>query len=145
MGRGSNGRSAWATVGLVLLAMIGVGLLAKALYPTDLPSTANPDFVDNVFDNRAVLLAARLLLVSAAAVLALGGVFIVVSIGHRMKNREWLRRAGPFEISERKLSRAEDEIDFWRRTALTNQEEIAYLELRLQQSDELISNVKTMR
>ena len=31
--------------------------------------------------------------VSAAAVLACGGVFIVVSIGIRMKNREWLRRA----------------------------------------------------
>jgi hypothetical protein len=40
---------------------------------------------------------------SAGGVLAFGGIFIVVSIGIRMKNGEWLRRAGPFEISERYL------------------------------------------
>lgn len=71
----------------------------KGLYPADLPTTKNPDFIDNIFANKAVAWAARLLLVSAAAVLAFGGIFIAVSIGIRMKNREWLRRAGPFEIS----------------------------------------------
>jgi hypothetical protein len=135
----------WTIAGLFLMAVIGIGLLAKALYPIDLPPTANPDFVDNVFDNRAVLWAARMLLMSAAGVLTLGGIFIAASIGIRMKNGEWLRRAGPFEISEKKLNRAEDEIDFWRRTALSNQEEIAGLEFRLQQSDELISTVKSMK
>jgi len=80
----------------------------------DLPESRDPDFIDNVFDNRAVLLAARLLLVSAAGVLAFGGLFIVVSIGNRMKNGEWLRRAGPFEISVGKLAEAEEEIGFWR-------------------------------
>jgi hypothetical protein len=71
-----------------------------------------------VFDNRGVLWAARLLLVSAAGVLAFGGVFIVVSIGIRMKNREWLRRAGPFEISEGTLSQVQNGADFWHQTAL---------------------------
>src|SRR3954453_3666675 len=78
----------------------GVALLARGLYPVDLPSVKNPDFIDVAFDNRAVLWAARLLLVSAAAVLAFGGLFIVISIGIRIKNGEWLRRAGPFEVSE---------------------------------------------
>lgn len=141
MGKGPNGRNARPAVGLLLLVAIGVGLLTKALYPTDLPPTVNPDFVDNVFDNRAVLLAARLLLVSAAAVLALGGVFIVVSIGHRMKNREWLRRAGPFEISEKRLVQAEAEIDFWQQEALANRQEVIALEQRLENTDELAGNL----
>lgn len=124
-----------AAAGLLVVATIGTALLVKGLYPANLPASRNPDFVDNVFDNRAVLLAARLLLVSAAAVLALGGVFIVVSIGHRMKNREWLRRVGPFEISEGEVSQAEDENDFWRRTALANQKEFVELKERIKESD----------
>jgi hypothetical protein len=65
----------------LLFGAIAILLLAKGLYPDDLPRSRNPDFVDNVFDNRGVLWAARLLLVSTAGVLAVGGVFIVVSIG----------------------------------------------------------------
>ncbi|HWO82236.1 MAG TPA: hypothetical protein VNM38_00400 [Solirubrobacterales bacterium] len=55
---------------LILACTVGVALLAKGLYPVELPSAKNPDFIDTVFDHRAVLWAARLLLVSAAAVLA---------------------------------------------------------------------------
>lgn len=124
-------------IGLLVVATIGIGLLAKGLYPVDLPESRNPDFVDNVFDNRAVLLAARLLLVSAAAVLAFGGLFIVVSIGNRMKNGEWLRRAGPFEISGGKLAQAEEEIDFWQREALASEEEVLALRRLLESTDEL--------
>jgi hypothetical protein len=77
---------------LLPVCIVGAVLLAKGLYPVDLPSVKNPDFIDTVFDNRGVLWAARLLLVSAAVVLVFGEVFIVVSIGTRMKNGEWLRR-----------------------------------------------------
>jgi len=75
---------------LLPICIVGLVLLAKGLYPVDLPSVKNPDFIDTVFDNRAVLWIARLLLVSAAAVLAFGGLFLGVSIGMRMKNEEWL-------------------------------------------------------
>lgn len=115
--------------------------MVKGLYPADLPRSRNPDFVDNVFANRAVLLAARLLLVSAAAVLALGGLFIVVSIGHRMRNREWLRRAGPFEISELKAAQAEEEIDYWRQEALAGERKIVALRHLLESTDELATNL----
>jgi hypothetical protein len=71
---------------IVIGIAVAIGLLAWGLYPTELRSSADPDFVDNVFDNRGVLWAARLLLVSAAGVLAVGGAFIVLSIGMRMKN-----------------------------------------------------------
>jgi K+-transporting ATPase A subunit len=83
-----------AGIGIALLVgAVALMLLVKGLYPADLPSGRNPDFVDTIFDNRGVVWAARLLLVSAAAVLAFGGIFIVLSIGIRIKNGEWLRRA----------------------------------------------------
>lgn len=131
MKRGRHRRRRVFAAGSLLLGVILVLLLAKGLYPTDLPQSRNPDFVDNVFDNRGVLWAARLLLVSAAGVLAVGGIFIVVSIGVRMKNGEWLRRAGPFEISEGSLGQAEDEADFWRQSALNHRAEVLHLQDRL--------------
>src|SRR3954451_21946420 len=103
---------------LILASAVGMALLAKGLYPVDLPSVKNPDFIDTIFANRAVLSTARLLLVSAAVVLAFGGFFIVISIGMRIKNGEWLRRAGPFEISEATLSEMEEQRDRWRIAAL---------------------------
>lgn len=129
----------------VVACAIAVVLLAKGLYPADLPEPSNPDFVDNVFDNRGVLWAARMLLVSAAAVLAFGGVFIVVSIAIRMKHREWLRRAGPFEISEGTLSQAKDEAVFWRRAALKSREETASLQERLRLYRELLGEPDELR
>jgi hypothetical protein len=134
-----------AGIGALLFAAVVILLLAKGLYPAHLPRSRNPDFVDNVFDNRGVLWAARLLLVSAAGILAFGGIFIVVSIGVRMKNGEWLHRAGPFEISEGRLDQAEEEADFWRQSALTRHEEILRLRDRLGQSEAAIEHLKDLR
>lgn len=130
--------------GFFVAAALGIVLLAKGLYPADLPSNGSPDFVDNIFDNRGVLWAARLLLVSAAGVLAFGGVFIVVSIGIRMKNGEWLRRAGPFEISDEPLGRIEEEADLWYQAALAHREEAADLRERLERSEELIEDLQRL-
>lgn len=123
---------------------VGIALLVKGLYPVDLPLTKNPDFIDNVFDNRGVVWAARLLLVSAVAVLAFGGVFIVVSTAIRMKNGEWLRRAGPFEISEPAVSEVEGQVNFWRTAALVGEEEVAELTEQVDESDELIEGLHEM-
>lgn len=128
---------------LILTCMVGVGLLAKGLYPVDLPPVKDPNFIDTAFDNRAVLWAARLLLVSAAAVLAFGGLFIVISIGIRMKNGEWLRRAGPFEVSETTLSEIEGQRERWRIAALLEHVEVVELTERLKKSDELIAQLRT--
>ncbi|MDQ3725634.1 MAG: hypothetical protein M3335_07075 [Actinomycetota bacterium] len=128
-------------IGIALLVgVVALLLLVKGLYPANLPSGRNPDFVDTIFDNRGVVWAARLLLVSAAAVLAFGGIFIVLSIGIRMKNGEWLRRAGPFEISEGTLGQAMDEADFWRRAAEASREETASLREQLRGSGEVIES-----
>ncbi|HET7509858.1 MAG TPA: hypothetical protein VFJ65_06350 [Solirubrobacterales bacterium] len=134
---------AFVSFGLVIACAIAIVLLVKGLYPADLPQSRNPDFVDNVFDNKGVLWAARLLLVSAAAVLAFGGVFIVGSIGIRMKNKEWLRRAGPFEISEGALSQAKDEAGYWRRATLASEAKAVDLRDRIKRSEELIEDLKS--
>lgn len=123
-------------------AFVAVALLVKGLYPTDLPANRHPDYIDNIFDNRGVLWAARMLLVSAAAVLAFGGVFIVVSIGIRMKNGEWLRRAGPFEISVDPFSRAEEEAAYWHRVALASHEEVSGLRDQVQRYKELVGDLE---
>lgn len=134
-------RLGWA---VFVAAVAAVALLVKGLYPADLPQSPNPDFVDNVFDNRGVLWAGRLLLVSATGVLAFGGIFIVVSIAIRMRNGEWLRRAGPFEISEGKLFQAQEEIGYWRQEALTNEREVAGLRKQLEQSREFIAGLQDL-
>lgn len=137
------GKTVPAALGIAVCAA-GIALLAKGLYPVDLPLTQNPDFIDNVFANRGVVWAARLLLVSAAAVLAFGGVFIVISTGIRMKNREWLRRAGPFEISETAVGEIEGQVSFWRTAALAREEEVAELTEHMDESDELIEGLHDM-
>lgn len=129
-------------IGLAVVAVIGAALAIKGLYPADLPRSRNPDFVANIFDNRGVLWAARLLLVSAAGVLAFGGIFIVLSIGTRMRNNEWLRRAGPFEISEGALGQAEDEVAFWRRSVLASRQEADDLRLHLRQAEEILRDME---
>lgn len=130
---------------LFLIAVLaGLVWLAVGLFPTDLPTNSDPSFIDTIFDNRGVIWASRLLLVSAAAVLALGGVFIVASTVIRMKNGEWLRRAGPFEVSERAVSEIEGQIEFWRGEALARQEEVEELTERLDESDRLIEQLHEM-
>lgn len=130
--------------GVLLLAGVLVGLyfLVRGLCPADLPVNTGSNFVDSVFHNKGVVLAARLLLVSSAVVLAVGGVFIIVSIGIRMKNGEWLRKAGPFEVSETALSDIESQLNKWKRAAEAGKEEVAELSERLVESDELIKQLQ---
>jgi hypothetical protein len=61
-----------------------------------------------------------------------------------MKNGEWLRRAGPFEVSETAVSEIEGQIEFWRQAALAGQEEVEELTERLNESDELIEQLHNM-
>jgi hypothetical protein len=130
------GRLLAATLLAVLIA--AALLLAVGLFPADLPANGEPSFLDTVFDNRAVIWASRLLLVSAAVVLAFGGIFVIASTVVRMKNGDWLRRAGPFEVSEAATGEIEGEVEFWRDIAEAEREESAELTEQLHESDRLI-------
>ena len=125
---------------LVLLA--GLVLLLEGLFPSDLPHASDPNFIDAIFSNKAVVWAARILLVSASVVLAVGGVFIVVSTVVRMRKGDWLKRAGPFEVSETAVLELEDQIEFWRNAALDGREEVAELRELLESSNELIEQMQ---
>ncbi|HEX5989728.1 MAG TPA: hypothetical protein VFY75_05915 [Solirubrobacterales bacterium] len=93
-----------------MVVAIGIALLAKSLYPADLPESRNPDFVDNVFANRAVLWAARLLLVSAAGVLGLGGLFSRLAIERAdARMREFRRQAAIHSVTTDRLLQALEE------------------------------------
>jgi hypothetical protein len=138
-------RTPWqiSRLGALLFCIAGAALLIKGLYPADLPTTKDPAFIDSIFHNRAVIWAARVLLMAAAAASAFGGYFIVISIGMRIKNREWLRRAGPFEISEATLTEMTGQRDHWRVTALLEHEKVVELTECLEESDELIAQLRT--
>jgi prefoldin subunit 5 len=69
-------------------------------------------------------------------------VFIVVSTAIRMKNGEWLRKAGPFEVSETALSDIETQLEKWQRASEVGQEEVAELTERIKDSDELIEQLQ---
>jgi hypothetical protein len=78
-----------------------------------------------------------------AALMLLFICIALASIGRRMKNREWLRRAGPFEISETTLSEMTAQRDHWRVTARLEHEKVVELTERLEESDELIAQLRT--
>lgn len=145
MNSGRSGRRTVAGAGLLVVVGLALLLLVKGLYPADLPESRNPDFVDNIFDNRGVLWAARLLLVSAAGVLAFGGAFIVLSIGIHIRDRRWLRRAGPFEISDGTLGKAEGEAEYWRRAAWEGEKEVAVLRERLRHFEQFVEKLRDLR
>ena len=132
-------------LGLLVVALFVLALLVKGLYPADLSPRTDSDFVNSIFHNKGVVLAARLLLVSAAVVLAFGGIYIVLSVAIRMKKGEWLRKAGPFEIAETEVSNIESQIEKWRAAAEAGEEEVDELTKRIEDSDELIKQLKKPR
>jgi septal ring factor EnvC (AmiA/AmiB activator) len=131
-----------AAISFVALILVGGYFLVCGLVPADLPPDKNANFIDSIFHNKGVVLAARLLLVSAAVVLAMGGVYIVVSMGIRMANGQWLKRAGPIEIGEKEIGAIETEIANWKKAAEAGEEEIEELTRRLKASDELIEELE---
>jgi len=104
---------------LLLIALCVVSAyVALRLYPHRMPSSKpHPGYVETVLQSRVLVLAGRMALLFVAA-------FGVLSIAARMWNKEWLSKAGPFEVSKaaatveherellkEQLARAEDRIE----------------------------------
>lgn len=126
---------------LALVVLVGSFFLVRALCPADLPRDPGSGFLDTIFHNKGVVLAARLLLVSGAVVLAVAAIYIIWSIVIRIRKGEWLRKAGPFEISEIALKDLESQIETWREEALSGQKEIKELTKQLEESGETIEQL----
>jgi Na+-transporting methylmalonyl-CoA/oxaloacetate decarboxylase gamma subunit len=108
--------STGATVGGVFLVLfliaLAVGLLLLVLPPTYVPPK-DAGWLDGIFSNRLVMAATRIVLLSVGVVLLFAAAFIVTSIVTRMHRGEWIRRFGPFEVSEasQELQTTREEID----------------------------------
>lgn len=132
MNSNTNNRTAQSTAGalaaaLLALTAVAMAALCAALFPAHLPAPQDMQVVNVVFDSRPVIWAARLLLVSAAFVLAVGGAFVVASTAVRMRNGDWLRRAGPFEVSEAKVAELKDQVHLWRSAAHDFRDDLEYM------------------
>ena len=98
-------------VALPLMAATALGALR--LYPNELPPARHPDLLAVVLYSRAMVFAGRVTLLCLAA-------FAILSIVARIARREWLLRAGPFEveraaaISERERDELKAELAEWR-------------------------------
>lgn len=72
----------------LVVGAVSTYLLLAGLFPSDLAQPSDPTVADIVFLNRGVIWVSRLLLVSAAVVLAMGGVFIAVSIRRELQRAD---------------------------------------------------------
>jgi hypothetical protein len=133
--------SSWA-MGLAILFVLGlVALMALVLYriyPTHIHPKTNPGFIDNIFGTNLVVFASRVVLLSAALVLAFVAVYTVVSVFSWMKQRQWLAKAGPFEVSREAIEGLEGLVQFWQDEAADRAQEVEQLSEQLQRSNELL-------
>jgi hypothetical protein len=87
----------------VVVLATASAFVALRLYPHELPAARHPDLLAVVFYSRAMVFAGRITLPCLAA-------FAILSIVARIVRREWLLRAGPFEV-ERAAAISERERD----------------------------------
>jgi hypothetical protein len=123
----------------VLLFLAGIGLLLYRVYPAHHPLAAHPNFIDEIFANNLVLFAARLTLLSAAGVLAVAAVFIVISFWKRGKAGHWMSRFGPFETQavEDLAGQVDQWIAWWREENERGDE----LQKQLEENEKMLSDL----
>lgn len=96
-----RGSTAVARLGVVALSALGA-YVALRVYPDELsPPDRHADLLALVVQSRPIVFVGRVAILSTAA-------FAVLSVVARMWNRQWLAKAGPFEI-ERVMTKAEEE------------------------------------
>lgn len=134
----------YAGRGFLMLGLLaaGLALVIYRIYPTHHPLAKNPNFVDLIFSNDLVVLAARLVLLSAAGVLAVAAVFIVISFWKRAKAGHWMSRFGPFETQavEDLQGAVNQWIQWWQEEYNRRTE----LEERVEQSDQLLNELNDL-
>ncbi|MGO9320253.1 MAG: hypothetical protein ACLQBY_05565 [Solirubrobacteraceae bacterium] len=128
----------WQTaIGVVVLAaLVAAAVLAVIqIYPHKLPTTANPSFVDNIFDSRVVILVVRVSLIFAAG-------YIVISVVGLIVGRRWLSQLGPFKASDpiARLDKSAEALESDLQEAVDT---IQDLEQRLVESDEALGKAQT--
>ena len=114
--------------------MGGAIAVAVALYPHYIKLGKNPSLVDQIFQSRTIVVLIRVVLLFAAG-------FIVASLLARIWNRQWLSKAGPFEISD--VVDLTGELDAAEANLAHAEEDINKLNLRISASDRTIEELLT--
>jgi hypothetical protein len=127
----------WQTaIGIVvLLALVVAAALAIIqIYPHKLRTTANPSFVDNIFDSRVVILGVRVALIFAAG-------YIIISVVGLIVARRWLSQLGPFKASD-PIARLDNNAQLLESDLQDAVDTIQNLEQRLVESDESLAKAQ---
>jgi hypothetical protein len=131
---------------VVLLGALGALLLVLyRIYPAHLPEKENPGFLDAIFANHLVVFAARLVLFSLALVLAFAAGYTIVSIVQWVRQRRWLARAGPFEVSREAVETLQAQVELWQSQALKMDEHVQELAAELEASERIIEGLMSNR
>jgi len=138
-------KSGPGTTFLGFVALFGIAVLATVIlyriYPGELADKTNPGFLDNIFNSNIVVFAARLILFSAALVLAFLAAHMIWSIVQWFRLGHLLTKIGPLQVSEHAIQTLQAELEFWQREADSLYQQVDTLSERLQESDELLEAV----
>jgi hypothetical protein len=128
-------------VGVALLVpLTGLGgLVLYRIYPARVREKASPGFIDNIFANNLVVFAMRLVILSAALVFSFVGSYTIVSVINWMRRRQWLSKAGSFEVSRETIEELEALARFWEERATAAVSEVQELRGEFEASKELIA------
>jgi hypothetical protein len=141
--RGNDRRRRPILTAVVLTATaVSVGWLCVVLFPGPLPTPQDPDYLDNLFDSREVVWIGRLLLAFGTVVLVIAGAFVAASTVVRMRRGDWLKRAGPFEVSEQMGGQTERGEDGAEGASHDADDEVTDLRVRLAITSELMEKIQ---
>lgn len=93
-----------------------------------LRTPADLTVLELLFGSDAMLLIGRLLIVAAAVVMLASTLFVLGSIAVRVRRGHWLKRAGPFEVSDTTAGKVGRETEALERTIDAQRTRIAVLE-----------------
>jgi hypothetical protein len=127
---------------LIALVVLGVIVLYR-IYPAHIAHKRNPGWLDLIFASPLVIFAGRLLLLSIALVLAFASAFTILSVVSWSKHRQWLTKAGPFEVSRDAIETLTQQVEFWQQQAIAENEEAQELRNRLADTEELLDSLLT--
>jgi hypothetical protein len=131
-----------ATFAAVVTILVGAVFLAIAVFPDSVVAKTNPNWVDNIFDERWIIFAIRLGILGAGTAFLFFVLYVIGSIVYRMGKGHWLRSGGPFEAGipaqvSHELGRVEPVVRALEEAEDRNRE----LAEQLEQSDELIQQL----
>ena len=118
---------------LFAIALVGGAVaVGIGLYPNYVMVPKHPSLLDEIFQSRTIIVFVRVLMMFAAG-------FVVASLLARIWNRQWLSKAGPFEVSD--VADLTADLDVADENLKEAEDNIATLNSRLAASDQTIKQL----